>query len=190
VGIVLVTASVVVGARTMASADDSVRVWALARDATAGETLDADDLVATRVRFIDAGTERYLAVGEPLPDELHVERALGEGELLPAAALGEPAAEEHLRISLALPTEEVPTGVGRGAEVDVWVVGDGARGRSRATMVLPAAVVLDVPREAESFVGASGRRQLVLGVPEARSAALGVVLGASGSGGVRIVARG
>jgi len=48
---VLVAASVVVGARVLAAADDTVQVWAAARDLGAGQRVEADDLVAQRVRF-------------------------------------------------------------------------------------------------------------------------------------------
>ena len=53
IGVVLVAASVVVGARVLAAADDTVQVWAAAADLGAGQRVDADDLVAQRVRFAD-----------------------------------------------------------------------------------------------------------------------------------------
>ena len=55
IGVVIVAVSVVGGARLMASADDTVGVWSVAVDAGPGTRLSADDLVAHRVRFADAG---------------------------------------------------------------------------------------------------------------------------------------
>ena len=51
VGVVLVTGSVVAGARIMAGADDTTAVWAASGDLVAGQTLTTEDLTATRVRF-------------------------------------------------------------------------------------------------------------------------------------------
>ena len=65
----LVAASVVVGARVLAQADEATVVWAAAADLPAGQQLAEEDLVATRVRFLDAAdAQRYLAAGQPLPD--------------------------------------------------------------------------------------------------------------------------
>ena len=49
VGIVLVTGSVVAGARLLSGADDMTSVWSASADLVGGQTLTADDLVATRV---------------------------------------------------------------------------------------------------------------------------------------------
>ena len=48
-----VAASVVAGARVLATADDTVQVWAAASDMGAGDRLTEADLVASRVRFAD-----------------------------------------------------------------------------------------------------------------------------------------
>ena len=71
IGIVLVAASVVVGARVLAAADDTVQVWAAARDLGAGQRVEADDLVAQRVRFADADAlGGYFTVDDELPADL------------------------------------------------------------------------------------------------------------------------
>jgi len=190
VGVVLVTASVVAGARVLAGADDSVQVWAAARDLEAGAPLEAGDLVATHVRFVDSSdAERYLGVEEEVPGEAFLARGVGAGELVPAGALGQAPDEGRLQASLSLDAAQVPTGVRRGSVVDVWVVGD--RGRSgRARVVLTEVLVADLPPQSDSFAGAGGQRQVVLGVPEEEADALGVVLAASSTDSVRLVARG
>ena len=84
IGIVLVAASVVVGARVLAAADDTVQVWAAARDLGAGQRVEADDLVAQRVRFADADAlEGYFTVDDELPADLELTRSVAAGELLP-----------------------------------------------------------------------------------------------------------
>lgn len=192
VGVALVAGSVVAGARVLASADETTAVWAAAGDLAAGQALGPDDLTATRVRFADAADAgRYLEVDEELPAELTLTRDLGVGELVPAGALGAPAGEATVSVSVSLPAEQVPTGVAGGSRVDVWVVEEdrGARRGAAAEKVLADVLVLEAPSAAESFA-ATTDRQVVLGVPEDEEEALARVLAASGEGTVRIVGRG
>jgi hypothetical protein len=193
VGIVLVTGSVVAGARILSSADDMTQVWSASSDLDVGQTLGADDLAATRVRFDDATDhDRYLPVDEELPASLTLTRPLAEGELVPAAALGEASAEDTVALSIAVATEHVPTGLARGSRVDVWVIDDRAgvrRGGGGAELVLEDIAVVDAPLVTDSFASAT-TRQLVLAVPQADEEQLGLVLAASGDDRVRVVGRG
>ena len=196
IGVVLVTGSVVVGARVLAGADDMTPVWSAADDLVAGQTLTADDLVATPVRFgDDVDRERYLATGADLPATLTLTRPLAAGELVPASALGEESTESTVTVSIAVPAEHVPTDVVRGSRVDVWVIagqglaGQGGRRAPAAELVLGDVVVLDAPLVSDAFVSATSR-QLVLAVPDDEDDALGVVLAASGDDRVRVVGRG
>ena len=88
VGVAIVAASVLVGVRVLAAADESVAVWAVAADVGAGDRLGEADLVTTRVRFTDGeALERYFTVEDTLPEDLRLLRGLAAGELLPRAAL-------------------------------------------------------------------------------------------------------
>ena len=196
IGVALVTGSVVAGARILAGADDMTQVWSASTDLVAGQTVDADDLEATRVRFgDDVDRERYLAVGEELPTALTLTRPLAAGELVPASALGEAADEDAVAVSIAVAAEHVPPDVVRGSRVDVWVIGEGALGAgggrrgAGAEPVLEDIVVLDAPVVADSFASATSR-QLVLSVPADEDESLGLVLAASGDDRVRVVGRG
>lgn len=189
VGVVLVTGSVVAGARIMAGADDTTAVWAASGDLVAGQTLTSDDLTATRVRFSDvADGERYLAVDERLPDELTLVRAVEAGELVPASVLGAESGEETVTVSIAVAPEHVPTDLVTGSHVDVWVVGEDRRSRRAAELVLDDIVIIDAPVVSDSFA-TSGNRQLVLAVPVVDEDALAQVLAASGDNMVRVVGR-
>lgn len=189
VGVVLVTGSVVAGARIMAGADDTSAVWAASGDLVAGQTLTSDDLTATRVRFSDvADGERYLAVDERLPDELTLVRAVEAGELVPASVLGAESGEETVTVSIAVAPEHVPTDLVTGSHVDVWVVGEDRRSRRAAELVLDDIVIIDAPVVSDSFA-TSGNRQLVLAVPVVDEDALARVLAASGDNLVRVVGR-
>ena len=168
VGVAIVAASVLVGARVLAAADETVQVWSLAVDAGSGEQLSDDDLVATRVRFADSGDlERYFAVDAELPDDLTVLRGLGAGELLPRAAIGSGDDAGTVTVSLAVTPLLVPSGVGSGAVVDVYVTGDvdGGRPRDAGVPVLAGVTVVEAPQADDTFTP-SGERQVELAVPD------------------------
>ncbi len=189
VGVVLVTGSVVLGARILSGADDMTAVWSASSDLVAGQTLSADDLTATRLRFDDAADEqRYLPVDARLPAALTLDRPLAAGELVPAGALGEAAEDGTVAVSIAVAAEHVPTGLVRGSRVDVWVIGEDRRRRASAELVLGDVLVLDAPVVADSFASATSR-QLVLAVPQDEEASLGLMLAASGDDRVRVVGR-
>lgn len=103
-GVVLVLASVVAGARLLASADDAQPVWVATRDLAAGTSLSEGDLEPGRVRLFGDGTRYVLAVGTA-PLGYVLTRPVGARELLPAAGLVSPqAAAPDLR-DVAVPVE-------------------------------------------------------------------------------------
>ena len=173
----IVAASVLVGARVLASADDTVAVWAVAADTGVGDGLSVDDLVTQRVRFADSGDlERYYTVDDTLPDDLRLVRGLGAGELLPRSALGTSSGVGTVEISLAVAPLRVPTSVVSGSVVDVYVLGsddggagdDDGRGRDDepGSPALTSVTVVDAPLPEDSFAP-SGERQIVIAVPDA-----------------------
>lgn len=190
VGVVLVTGSVVAGARLLSTADDMTTVWSASTDLVSGQTVTADDLVATRLRFDDSADEqRYLPVDDELPAALTLDRPLAAGELVPASALGEAAEDDTVALSIAVAAEHVPTDLVRGSRVDVWVIGEDRRQRAAAERVLDDVLILDAPVVSDSFASATSR-QLVLAVPQVDEESLGLVLAASGDDRVRVVGRG
>ena len=200
IGVAIVAVSVVAGGRSLGAADDSVTVWAAARDVAPGDTLREDDLVSTSVRFGDAtDLDRYLLTADPLPDDLRLTRGLGAGELVPAAALGSGEEADTVIVSLAFPHELIPTNIGAGSMIELLVIpdrgaDDGADdGRSETrepTTVLSDVVVIDAPSAGDSLGSVSRGRQLVLGIPEAESDALTEILAASEDQRVRVLVRG
>ncbi len=177
VGLLIVAVSVVAGARLLAAADDTVAVWAVAADAGPGAALTESDLVVHRVRFAEPDDlAGYYRVDDTLPGELRLVRGVGAGELLPRGAVGatdQPS--DTVELPVAVESDQVPRAVHSGSVVDVYLVGDPARGEETTdqpgTPVLQEATVVDAPDSDDGFGGAAGRRQLVLAVPQDGAAA-------------------
>ena len=193
VGILIVAVSIVAGSRLLASTDDSVSVWAAADDMGAGDTVTAGDLVARRVRFTDgADLDRYVASSETLPAGVQLLRGIGAGELLPRAAVGPAGDAGLMQLPVAVDAEQVPPSVAAGAIVDVYLVPSGG-GECRTACdghpVLEGVTVIDASTTDDGF-GATGQRQLVLGVVGDDAESFFKALGGSDGATVAIVRRG
>jgi hypothetical protein len=187
---VLVAASVLVGARLLAAADDTVGVWVVAREVGAGAPLTRDALAVQQVRFTDAATTRsYLPASEPVPAGAVVSRDLAAGELLARAVIGvrEGTAFE---LPVVVGAAGAPEDLHVGDIVDVWVappVGSGSA--APATQALTAVPVVGAARSSGPF-GEAATRQVLLGLGEDTVARLGPMLGRMSSGAVVLVRHG
>ena len=185
IGVALVAASVLAGARLLGGADRTIEVWAASGDLAAGQPVSEDDLVARRVRFAEGGdAERYLRVGQELPDDATLGRAVGAGELVPSGALG--AAGAGL-LEVPIRTETIAPNVEAGSVVDVWVTPADRAGD--AVVVLDDVVVVAVPREGEAF-GPGSDRQVLVGVEDRDKAGIGPALAAAHDGRISITREG
>jgi hypothetical protein len=193
VGVLIVAASVVAGARLLAAADDSVSVWAAARDMGAGDSVAADDLVVRQVRFTEADDlDRYFGAEAALPADAQLLRGIGAGELLPRTAIGPAGVHGLLQLPLAVEAEQVPPSVAAGAIVDVYLVptaGSECGAACDGRPVLSGVTVVDASAVDEGF-GATGKRQLVLGVQADDASAFFKALGGGNGPTVTVVRRG
>jgi hypothetical protein len=85
-GILLVLASMALGARVIASADQTVEIWALKDDVDLAPSapLTQSALVAKRVRFTSQDdANRYVSAREKIPSGARMLRAVSAGEFLP-----------------------------------------------------------------------------------------------------------
>ena len=155
-GVLLVLASVLLGARVVSAADATVPVWAVTADLAAGTELSADDLTAVDVR-LDETADAYLSTGTR-PEGRTLGRAVREGELLPRSALE--GSDELVQLALPVQSGYVPPGLRRGQVVDVYAVADPAAG---ATAVADGSVSLVVRRAPVQAL--SGRSEGVLSTP-------------------------
>jgi hypothetical protein len=169
VGVLLVALSVVLGARLLAGADDSVAVWAARTGLRAGQPVGAADLVRRQVGFTDrSDADRYLSADRPVPAGTTLARDVGPGELLPRAALAGASAPAATEVPVAVDADAVPATVRAGSVVDVWVAprADGsatAPGGGTAQRVFDDVVVVSAPRSAPAL-GPSATRQVIVGV--------------------------
>lgn len=119
VGVLLVAGSVALGSWTLSHADDTITVYSAATVLSPGQQLDADDLVSTQVRLADVG-DTYLTPENHAAADLVVLRTVGEGELVPLAALG--SAESVQVRTVTVPVDAaLAASIHPGAHVDLWV---------------------------------------------------------------------
>ena len=122
IGLALVLASVVLGARVVGAAQATVGVWALARDVGAGQSLTAADLRVVEVHLDEGTGTAYLEASTGALDaDLVALRGLRAGELLPLSALGRSGDLTSRPVTVPV-AGNVPQGVQVGALVDLWVV--------------------------------------------------------------------
>jgi len=166
VGIVLVLASVALGARVVAAADDTVPVWAAAGALAPGTALTKDRVTIARVRIEGDSAARYLSAVTGPPDVV-VLRTVGPGEIIPASAVG-PASSLQQRPVVIPVAQPLPVGLAVGAAADIWV--------SRKDTTTGAAV------------GAYAKpERIVQGAPVRAITRSGGTLGASSAAGVEVM---
>ncbi|MEP6815458.1 MAG: hypothetical protein ABI873_07915 [Marmoricola sp.] len=192
VGIVIVAVSVLLGVKVLASADDTVGVWALRKDLPAGTRVSAGEVERVQIRFDSRdAADRYLSADDPLPADSVLQRAVGRGELLPRNALAG-VDRALVEVPVSVEVDEVPSTVREGSVVDVWVTPQTATTAERladATLVLDDVVVVKAPRAGDTLAPA-GTRQIIVGVTADRAQRLGPALGRTSSGRVVITKQG
>jgi hypothetical protein len=199
VGIAVVAACALLGARLLGGADETVGVWA-ARDAlNAGQAVGPSDVVRREVRFADrSDADAYLSADAALPDASTLARAVGAGELVPRAALGDAGTGSLTEVPLSVDSEAVPATLRAGAVVDVWVTPDAAvtdadtsgdaGSEPRSVLVFDDVPVLSVPRTSTSL-GPTATRQVIVGVDDGQQSRLPTSLAALAGGTVVLTAQ-
>jgi Flp pilus assembly protein CpaB len=169
--------SVLVGARVLASADDTVAVLAARDSLAAGQQVGVADLTEVRLRFgSDEDADRYLSADEEIPVGAVLLRPVGPGELIPRTALSTDRGG-LVELPLSVDPGRVPASVRPGSVVDVWVTadGDGQGSGGPTEQLLTDVPVLSVSRA--GGLSAAGFRQVVVGIPSEDEDALDDVVG-------------
>jgi len=170
VGLIVVSVAGVWG--VVASARQTVPVFAAADTIVAGDRLTPADVVVVETHLGAAG-ERYLPAGESL-DGLLATRTVGAGELLPVAAVGE---ESDTTTVVVTSAAEVPGAVEPGTAVELWSAPAIEGGFDAPRIIVPDAVVGEVTRQESMVTSAGTSVELVV-----RRAVVADVLGAISSG--------
>jgi hypothetical protein len=195
VGLVIVAASVFVGALVLGSSDDTVPVWAAADQLGSGHVLTADDLAVRRVRFDDSdAASLYFRADEQLPADLRLSRDVGAGELLPRAAVAPGADRDQRQVPVSVASDQVPGAVEVGDAVDVYVRPSTRTGCQDSSVcdgrpALSGVTVLDAPPADEVF-GSDGRRMLVLAMSGAEAQRFFRLLASTDDAALTVVGRG
>lgn len=166
VGVLLVLGSVVLGARLLAAADDTVAIWQLERDMVAGSAVTSADLRVTRVHFDEpADSARYVDASSRLPADATLTRDIAAGEMLTVSSVTTASTVPPQILPLAVTAAGMPSELAPGDSVDVWATptDDGGGGRARPVQVLQDATVTAVG--AAAAVGIGGDRQVAVALP-------------------------
>ncbi len=144
-GVMLVVASVAIGASVLSSADHRQSRWALAHDLAAGTIVTGADLKPVRVQLGSADS-LYLPVSEAVVGRT-VRASMRAGQLLPRAALTAP--EQGVAVTIPLRADNLP-GISQGDRIVLWV----------STKTCKAVVVLSgVPVQSAQKAGGSSFAQ-------------------------------
>jgi hypothetical protein len=190
-GVVLVAASVLLGARLLAAADDTVAVWAARHDLAAGTTVEREDLTPVRVHLSDRATDRYLSVGSAPAPGSTLAHDVGEGELLARSAVVADPGPALVEVPLSVAPDDLPASVRRGVVVDVWVIPhrDSAEvEHARARPAFEGVVVVAVPSATDSLAPRT-TQQVIVGVPADQVDRLADALGLLADGRVVLTRR-
>jgi len=181
VGVLLVAASVAVGSWAVARADRTMDVLVAVETLAPGDRLADVELRPQAVRP-DGLADVYLPADAGLPADAVVTRVVGAGELLPAAAVGTSADVELRPVVVAL-SGTPPSGVVKGASVDLWVTpatgpGQAVEEESEPPRLLAERLVVADLLESDSLFAAGGRSAVqVLVDGDDLPAVLGAVAG-------------
>jgi SAF domain-containing protein len=157
-GVVLVLASVLIGAKVVSGANHTYRLLAVNRSLAAGTLLSRSDVTTVRVQVPDHGHGIYLADPDDVAGK-QLNRALGRGELLPASALGRPAALTTVTVPL---TDDAAPTLTRGQRVEIWLA---TKACAASVVLLGDVTVQGVRASTGSSFSADGGQNVVVSVP-------------------------
>ncbi len=163
-GLLLVLASVALGAKLFAEADDRVRVWSVTHDLGADSALSDDDLQVRSVR-LDEAAGHYVSAGQRVSG-LVLDRPVGRGELLPLASLRDPDAADRRLVVIEV-DRFAAAGLSKGRVVDVYAAREAKAGQppTAPELVLSSATVAeDTDRGGGALAGSGSTAGVTLAV--------------------------
>lgn len=168
IGLGLVIASAAGVLAIVSAADETVAVYAAAAPLTPGDRIAADDLDTRHVRLDDAET-LYLVPGDIPGAGLVVTRAVAEGELVPASAIGSADSSRMtsvvLEVGWAFAASVQPTSL-----VDIWAARAVQGGGFEPPTVLVSAANVVRLIESDSLSAGAEATAIEVLVPKAKLA--------------------
>lgn len=168
IGLLLIVASVAGVVGLVGAADTSVQVYAARETLSAGDSVSADDLVATGVR-LDGAAELYLVPGDLPADGLVATRAVARGELVPASAVGSTSGTRNASVVISV-NGELAASVGPGSSVDLWAARQTGEGGFEPPVVIVGSASVVRLLEDDGLVVDRQSQSVELLVPRARIA--------------------
>ncbi|MGY5765959.1 SAF domain-containing protein [Brachybacterium sp. DNPG3] len=165
VGVVLVIASVLMGALLVSRLSQTATVLVARTDIVPGQVLDASVLTTVDVRLGDQD-EMYVGDIGAIPEGAVASHAVRSGELLPSSAVGQ-AVDISLRPVVIPVGSAVAESVTVGAPVELWHTEDADKGSGETSLLVEDAVVRRI--DEGSALGMQSRSVEVL-VPQDRLA--------------------
>ncbi len=170
VGVSVLIGSMFIGARVMASGEETVTLWRATSDLAVGSRPVSVEPIVVAL----GGSEESYFQGVNPPSGVVI-RPVGMGEFIPAAALGSAGAIPVRVVTVAVDPLHVAIGVNSGDQVDVWASVDPSKvSTSDPASTAPNKVLAHITVEeiARDVVGTGGDIGVVLSVPEADIPAL------------------
>lgn len=165
IGVMLVLASTILGARVVAASDDTTEYWALNASVAAGDPVTRDALVPTRLRLSTSVEGNYVRTDEEFPaplEQLVWNRDIATGALVDRASMVPSVAKARSQLPLSVAAGAAPADLSRGDLVDVWVgPGPGDETGSKAVRVLGAVRIVHAGGDSASLGGSLAQTVLV-----------------------------
>ena len=174
-GVVLVLLSMVIGGKVVATAGDTVPMYAAAASLEPGQPVTQSDVKRVDVQ-LGGDRNSYVAADHDIAPGTFALREVRPGELVPRSALG-PKAKVNLK-PVTLPVDSgAAAALDAGSIVDVWVnprdLSSASKKYGKPAKTLEAAVVVRKPDPGGGGLGVvSGATAVQIMVPEARVQAL------------------
>jgi hypothetical protein len=155
-GVLLVLASVLIGAKVVSSAEHTYPTVAVRHDLAAGTVLTADDLRLAKVQLPHRGHGVYLAkVRDAVGRQLS--RPMSAGELLPADAVA--AVKPQTTVTVPLASGAAPE-LRKGQRIELWL----STATCSSVVLLPAVPVQAVHADSGTLPGGTGGQDVVISV--------------------------
>ena len=187
IGVLLVAASVALGSWVVSTADDTVTVWAATDVLSPGHELGTEDFHRVSVAGPDVA-ETYLTPGSTPVEELVVLRTIGEGELIPRSALGDPQSVQVRTVTVPVNTALAGT-LDPGARVDLWVAQPDPEAGGTSAMLAPELLVegVEVAAVNENTSLFAGSQKMIAQILVPRENLSAVLAASTGGGQITIV---